>query len=897
MVKDPITGKKVPREVAIERGIIPMDDNATSPIIESVSGTSDENEKVIVKHVYDEPGKVHVSKEDVTNITLIDLSKSANDVTDGESLGTKTRARVTVEPRYQVTIGKAKTLSQSPEQEAKPIVLQKMRKRIVNVKEALQSGFIDMETADTFAKKMCNEKGDPITLSEAIRDNRIDANQGQIVDPQRGDVLSIKQAIDRGILDSESAHILVPLAKSLSVPSLYTQGLLDPVEGKIVHPETGVHLTLNEAIVCEIVDPLSNLMFTVDGHTETLQSAIANDTVDAERLLVKTQSGSVDLVNAIENKVLELKGPTKSSNIPPAGMTFPVALKRGLIDISKKEIRHPITGEHLPLEDAIKTDFIMALPYPVTPDSIEITKALESGLIDRDKATFFHPTTRTPIPIAEAVESGLLIIKSPRDENTAAITETVTSYHTITTKTVELLPGYALKNPTEVQDINTNNVITIEEARQRGIIKDVSETKQEFTTKDIKMSFNHAVEKGFVDMEKGIYTDPCTGIIMPIAKAVEEGILDTSSSKSKSVTPRKSPNNSLTVLEAVEQIYDEKTETFKDPETNESYNLTEAMKVGLIESDSVLYNVKTKESITTKEALEKGLLDPATGKMKIARDQKDHSISIAEAAKMGLLAVVAAPVLAGKAVVDAISSHKSKESKPSASVTKVSVSAKKESSPSAKMISSQIQITQKSHVDSQSEDKMLSLMETQKPFSDARIIEEIQTTEIEMEDDSQLRRITDEEMPRPISIIITRELTPQVLAELGVFDPVREKFLDPETGTISSFNDLVLNLKVFDPDRVLVKDLSSKTDLYVKLREAISRPLVDRNVAYMVDPKTGKKIPFFEAVRLGWIKEESEDETDTEQFAEPQALDLQEAIDIGVCNPITGTIQDPKTGQ
>lgn len=904
MVKDPVTGKKVPREVAIERGIIPMDDGtmATSPIIESASGTPDENEKVIVKHVHDEPREVRISKEDVENTTLIDSLKSANDIKDGESLGTKTRARVTVEPKYQVTIGKAKTLSQSPEREAKPIVLQKMRKRIVNVKEALQSGFIDMETADTFAKKMCNEKGEPITLSEAIRDNRIDANQGQIMDPQRGDVLSIKQAIDRGILDPESAHILVPLAKSLSVPSLYTQGLLDPVEGKIVHPETGAHLTLNEAIVCEIVDPLSNLMFTIDGHTETLQSAIANDTVDAEKLLVKTQGGSVNLVNAIENKVLELKGPAKSFNIPPAGMTFPVALKRGLIDISKKEIRHPITGEHLLLEDAIKKDFIMALPYPVTPDSIEITKALESGLIDRDKAIFFHPTTGTPIPIAEAVESGLLIIKSPRDENTAAITETITSYHTITTKTVELLPGYALKNPTEIQDINTGNIITIEEARQRGIIKDVSETKQEFTTKDIKMSFDHAVEKGFVDMKKGIYTDPCTGTIMPIAKAVEEGILDTSSSKSESVTPRKSPNDSLTVLEAIEQIYDEKTETFKDPETNESYNLMEAMKVGLIEPDSVLYNVKTKESITTKEAVEKGLLDPATGKMKIARDQKDHSISIAEATKMGLLAVVAAPILAGKAVVDAISSRKSKESKPSVSVTKLSVSAKKESSPPAKIISSQIQITQKSHVDSQSEDKTSNLIEMQKQtFSDARIIEEIQTEDDSelrrMEDDSELRRITDEEMPRHISIIITRELTPQVLAEFGVFDPVREKFLDPETGTITSFNDLVLNLKIFDPDRVLVKDLSSKTDLYVKLREAISRPLVDRNVAYMVDPKTGKKIPFFEAVRLGWIKEEPEDETDTEQFAESQALDLQEAIDIGVCNPITGTIQDPKTGQ
>lgn len=913
MVKDPITGQKIPREVAIERGIIPMPENATSPITESVGGTSDgENEKVVAQvTIHDKSEKVYVPKEDTKNAAFIDSSTSINDVPDGESLATKTRARVTVEPRYQVTIGKARTISQSPEQEAKPIVLQKMRKRIVKVEEALQSGLIDVETADTFAKKMCNEKGEPITLSEAIRDNRINVDQGQIVDPQRGDVLTIKQAVDRGILDPENAHILVPLAKSLSVHSLYKQGLLDPLEGKIVHPETGAHLTLNEAIVCEIVDPLSNLMFTIDGRTETLQSAIANDTIDADKLLVKTQGGSVNLVKAIENKVFELKESVKSSDIPPAGMTFPVALKRGLIDTSKKEVRHPITGEHLPLEDAIKEDFIMALPYPMAPDSIEITKALELGLIDRDNAIFFHPTTGTPIPIVEAVESGLLIIKPPaRGENTiTAITETITSYHTITTKTVALLPGYALKSAMEVQDINTGNIIAIEEARRRGIIKDESESKEEFTMKDIKMSFDHAVEKGLVDMKKGIYTDPCTGITMSIAKAVEEGILDTSSSKSESVLPKKSTNG-MTVLEAVEQIYDEETGTFKDPETNESYNLKEAMKVGLIESDSVLYNVKTKETITTKEAIEKGLLDPATGKMKTIRDQKNRPISIAEATKMGLLAVIAAPVLAGKAVVDAISSHK--ETKPNILVTaKSSVAHTAKEEPSVDISSTQIQVSQRlprsdSHeafneAPISQKSKKSNVAMTQEHLSiqekESLYAEEIDIVDMEIEDDNKLTTITDEELPKQVSIIITKELTPQVLAEFGVFDLVREKFLDPETGTIISFNDLVLNLKVFDPDRVLVKDLSSKTDSYVKLREAISRPLLDRNIAYMVDPKTGKKIPFFEAVRLGWIKEELEDESEKEKLTELQPLNLQEAIDTGMCDPITGTIQNPNSGQ
>lgn len=897
MVKDPITGKKVPQEVAIERGIIPMDNSAISPVSDFASVDDNRSDEKMLAQgtVHDGPETICISKEDTKIIRLTDPSKSINDVSDDKSLGTKTRARVTVEPRYQVTIGKARTLSQSPDREAKPIVLQKMRKRIVKVEEALQSGLIDVDTADAFVKKMCNEKGEPITLSEAIRDNRINANQGQIVDSQRGDVLTIKQAIDRGILDSEDAHILVPLAKSLSVHSLYTQGLLDPLEGKIVHPETGAHLSLNEAIVCEIVDPFSNLMFSVDGRTETLQSAIANDTIDADRSLVKTEDGSVNLVKAIESKIFEVNQPTESSDIPPAGMTFPVALKRGLIDMSKKQVCHPITGARLPLEDAIKEDFIMALPYPVAPDSIEITQALESGLIDKEKAMFFHPTTGTPIPIAEAVESGLLIIKPPTHDGSTAITETITSYHTITTKTVELLPGYALKSAMEVQDINTGNIITIDEARCRGIIKDESENKQEFTTKDIKMSFDHAVEKGFVDMKAGIYTDPCTGTTMSIAKAVEEGILDTSSARSDLNSSRNSSQNCLTVLEAVEKFYDETTATFKDPETNNSYNLTEAMEAGLIESDSVLYNVKTKESITTKDAIEKGLLDPNTGKMKTMRDQKDRPINIKEAAKLGLLAVVAAPVLAGKAVVDAIASHKSKETKPTAPITKSSVINKETSS---EISSRKIQVTQEPLCIDSHDVKNVS-QENDKPSiaTVEKLVSSRTNANVEREtEDNRLKDVlVQKDTQRQISIIITRNLSPQILAELGVFDVIREKFLNPETGIATSFNDLVLNLEVFDADRVFVKDLSSKTDSYVKLREAINRPLVDRNTAYMVDPKTGKKIPFFEAIRLGLIMQELD--VQKEQLTESFPLSLQEAVDVDLCNPSTGTVKDPNSGQ
>lgn len=969
MIKDPTTGEKIPREVAIERGLVPPEEisnvksssaiTVTETLLEDLRTSTDvpvsdfkANESVSSSDV--EPSR----QENGENVEIKDMviTKSftpEEDSTDTASLVAKARARVTTEPKYTVTIGKAKSFSQSPEREAKPIVLQKMKKRIVKASEAMESGLIDEKTVHVIETEISGDAEKKMTLSEAIESNRIDADSGKILDPQRGDVVSIKEALDRGILDPENADLLVPLAKSLSIPGLYKQGLLDPQEGKVIHPETGDHLTLNEAIVCGIVDPLSKII-QPNGQLDTLENAIANDVIDADRSLVKSEGGSINLVKAVEENVFENRERTKSFELPPAGMTFPVALKRGLIDPSKNEIRHPITGENVSLKDAIATDFIMTLPYPVAQDSIKITEALESGLIDKEKGVFVHPTTGTSIPIVEAVESGLLIIKTPeKDERISTITETVTSYHTITTKTIELLPGYVLLNATQVQNLETGDTLTIEEARDQGIIKDESEKKEEFTTKDIRITFSDAVEKGLVDMNAGTYTDPNTGAIMPISKAVEVGILDTSNQTNEPSTSVPTTQNSLTILEAIEQIYDDKTESFTDPESKKSYNLTEAIEVGLIEPDSVLYDVKTAETITTKEALEKGLLDPQTGKIK----QKDgeSSMSIAKAAKLGLLAVVAAPVLAGKAVVDAIQTRQTKKpSSPVESISAVestSISAVTQSKVDTVEPTSISTVTQSKvdvvepvlvspvtqskidkTIESESkklpdevegipldqESKLLStpkasakeiLQKEEKEVCDSFIanekstapIEEPQTTKIpdtiEIEDLDQQEREdledADEKSDEKLSqIVVSKDLSPRDLADRGLYNMENERFVDPTTDNIISFNEFVLDLQIFDPDNVWVKDLSKKSDKYVTLREAIDRPLVDRNVGYMVDPKSGKKIPFFEAVKLGWIEQRP-----SSVEKEPLTLSLQEAVEAGVCDPINAQIHDPKSGE
>ncbi|CAK9830262.1 DST [Anthophora retusa] len=1171
VVKDPITGKDVGIVEAVQRGIIDsktaeynVDENRKislldaakfgivtvvgSPLVPVTSSTPTTDTPVSHKVEAEQIGKEQISPVDQEEISVVgkpptSVSISESDsaigstammdsVTDSsptapseepsvsrteeeEAADAKFKSKTPFEPKYEAVIGET-MVPPTADSEVKSIVLQKMRKRVVKAKEALESGLIDAETAEIFAREMEMEDGKHVSLSEAIHSKKIDAGSGKIVDPQRGDVLNIGEAMERGILDPESADVLVPLAKSLSIPGLYKQGLLDPQEGKVVHPETGAHLTLKEAILCEIVDPLSILTCS-DGRTDTLRNAIESDHIDPENSLIKTsKGGSVSLVKAVESNVFA-DSSKDQERIPPAGMTFTVALERGLIDATGKEIIHPITKERLSLEDAIKGNFIMSLPCPVTSDSMEVTKAFEAGLIDREAGVFVHPTTGTPVPLLEAIESGLLVVK-PQETSvtttvTAGVTETVTSYHTVTTKTVEISPGYELVGPNEVKSIDTGDVIKMNEARERGIVRDVSEKKEEFTTKDIKMTFDDALQKGLLDMSTGTYTNPSTGCTMPIQEAIENGLLDDSSEHVDVET------NAAT--QQIEQVYDEKTERFVDPETNKSYTLSEAMEVGLVDPNTVIYDTRTAETVTTKEALERGIIDPVTGKTK--DDQGHGSVSLKQAAKLGLLAGVAAPILLGKAVYDAVrdataSKDKTKDVKQTEKITylkqeqttsstvqqKVSVSkakvtektvevlekgkieSVKESSevkedvlvskspekqvaellkkeveekkpveeqveekklekPSEKQVEekkpveeqveektlekpSEKQVEEKKPVEEQVEEKKLEkpsekqveekkpekpsekeveerkldedakkevrekkpeeasklqvqvdkakeletattkkeevktlekeqkveetskvvpaekekpedaakaqqqVRETkeepvskvekvakvpaqeEKPKDAVKIPEQIEkekklpTVEVDAaqveilekpEDSDAEEEFESDEESRRFVIQVTPDLTARDLVVRGAYDPDKEKFLDPETEEVISFNDFVLDLGIFDPDEVLVKDLSCKTsDRFVSLREAIAKPLVDRNIGYMVDPKTGKKIPFFEAVKQGLIKQKPPmKQREMSSIDGREGLTLRTAVETGLFDPSTCKIHDPVTNQ
>lgn len=998
VIIDPKTKEEIPVEDAYKRGLIDKNTYEKYQTEALIADAKQTEQSVTIKDPT--TGKTYTAHEAIQNGLLKpedlanvseELIKLPNDGTTpkvlsrvtislqgDQSLADKTRNRITIEPKYQVAIGRAHSIS--PDREAKKVVLQKLRKKIVKPKDAAQKGIIDRETADILDKKdtFRAPDGETLCLQEAVEYKKLDGEKGEIVDPQRGDILTINQAISRGILDPTGTNqILVPLNKSLSIPELYNQGLIDPETNKVVHPETGAHLTLKDAIVCDIVDPLSKLVEPA-GRRITLEKALESGTVDEVQSVVKTDRGNVDLQTAVESRIFVVDDVAKS-DIPPAGMTFPVAVKRGLIDFDKKEVIHPITKERIPLEEAINSDFLMAVPSPLQEESIQVSKAMDDNLIDPDKGTFTHPTTGELIPISEAVETGLLVIKPSATmvsfdttRPVTTVTETVTSIHTVTTKTIGILPGYALVNTNQVQNLSTGELIPIDDAKTRGIIVNESETKNVITLKDIKMSFAEALNKGLVDMNAGLYTDPQSGEKIAIEDALKGGLLEaapmatdcTVTDNAQSTTTK---TTELNIAEAFSTIYDEETAKFHDPEQPEKLlTFTEALEKDIIDPNSLVYDVNSQKPITVEQAVDKGLIDAKTGKVK---DEKSGmSVDFKKAAKMGLIAVigglaapVVAPVLAGAAAVRAVKELREKNktktpvtvktasdsSTAPMSIKAISITEKevikptikaviaKETKPVIRSDETSIEIIgiepyksdkiyDKEVIDDEvaeikkESDRKIDLSEYEKlPIGDAITQQKIipQVCRITFQDNELPYTVQDglnnkeispldivvvinknkvvllDESPKAI-LTISKELTPLKLAELGYFNMRTYTFIDAETQERISFEELIYIFQVIDPSTILIKDLTKKYPTYVTLDEGIRRLLIDRNSGQMVDPKTGKRISFFEAIKLKWIINVADKPKE-----KLQALTLEEIIDTDQFDSNNVQVTDSKTGE
>uniref|UniRef100_A0A182WG21 Uncharacterized protein n=1 Tax=Anopheles minimus TaxID=112268 RepID=A0A182WG21_9DIPT len=527
------------------------------------------------------------------------------------------------------------------EYDQEPRKLQKMRKCVLRPMDAADQGIIDQETARKLEDPTLFSNANT-TLADVLKNGKLNGESGKIVDPQRGHVLNLNQAIQRGMLDLRGTNmIFIPIARCLSLPALETQGLLNPSDSRIYHPESGQLLTLREALLCEIVDPLAEV--TIDERTMPLEQAISAGLVNEDRC---TLSGDMKIADAIDRGLCHTTN--YDSKIPPIGMSLPVVVERGLLDIEKKEVIHPISRVPMPLKVALNNDFIMATPYTPDVDGVQFLDAIDQGRIDTTKCTFRAPLKGTTdvveIPLREAIDSGKLIVKSlPKliqnlqaNHAVTSVQETVAAFHTITTKTVEIQSGYALISVNEVQDLQTGAIMSVEEAYKQGIISKPEETREEHLQQEVKIDLNEALLRGLLDVTKGTFIHPTSGEVMSISVAVDRGFIGSHSSSEE--TLNRSPEMSHKTIGKLEVSESTPSDSPKKPVSLSSVpEMVERKDTGTIAPSSVANSV------------------PSSG--------SNIGNNIKDAAKLGLMAVVGAPVLGGMAIAGAVKKAFEKKNK------------------------------------------------------------------------------------------------------------------------------------------------------------------------------------------------------------------------------------------
>ncbi|KAF8783432.1 Dystonin like protein [Argiope bruennichi] len=326
---------------------------------------------------------------------------------DTENVKKTLKAQYSI-PRFEVTIGKAQLADP-----AKAVILKKVKKRKVSPNDAAEQGIVDQKTANTLkdVEKLVGPDGKLLSLKEAVKLSLINGDDGVIKNPKNNETLNINQAIDGGILDADSGHFILPVGRSLSIPEAVNQGLVEPVQQKIVHPEHGEHLSIQEAIVCEIIDPNSGLKEPCSGKNLTLESAIETGIVDGINGDVQTWDGKISMLEAVKQNIFEDISSVQI-NLPPLAATFPVALSQGFVNVEERSYVHPITGQATPILEAIDRGLIMNTCGDQSEEAVHLWTALEKNLIDPVSCTFFHPKLEQIFSVGEAVDSGVLLISS-----------------------------------------------------------------------------------------------------------------------------------------------------------------------------------------------------------------------------------------------------------------------------------------------------------------------------------------------------------------------------------------------------------------------------------------------------------------------------------------------------
>ncbi|XP_033728126.1 plectin-like [Pecten maximus] len=203
-----------------------------------------------------------------------------------------------------------------------------------------------------------------MSVFQAMSQGILDPVHGKYINPDTGETMSIPEAIHKGLIQVDYREHLAnggingdgfsPLRNTMDTK-------IFPVAG-VVDPRTGEWIGVKEAISAGILDPRSGKYHNiVTGEEVDLLEAVRNGYLVADPALLEGYDGSTPFTfvefTDVSYKVTGVIDPTTGQEV-----SLKQAITDGYIDKANSLYRNPHTGEEIPLEDAIRQGFVKCVP-------------------------------------------------------------------------------------------------------------------------------------------------------------------------------------------------------------------------------------------------------------------------------------------------------------------------------------------------------------------------------------------------------------------------------------------------------------------------------------------------------------------------------------------------------
>ncbi|KIH68932.1 hypothetical protein ANCDUO_00727 [Ancylostoma duodenale] len=389
----------------------------------------------------------------------------------------------------------------------------------------------------------------------------------------------------------------------------------------------------------------------LDAHMEkiSLEDAIRAGIIDIRELSYRnpksgesiplTQAANMGLVDVTLAETLP-KGvcnPANNERIP-----IKRAIELGIVDARTGEVRDPHTRKRLTWLDIIKSVYQAITSDgvfdPTKGQRVPVTNALNEGLIDTKIGKYHNPITLEDIELKDAVDRGLIDSGTYEAITKPFLQDYRTNRHL---NLIDAVEAKLVDPKNKTIQLSRHSIVPIAKAVEDGRIP--SEIGEKLRQID-KLNFAEALGKGLIDVSSNIFTDPDTGRQITIAQAIEQGYIDTGNVEAMEGSDEK---NLCNILNSEE--FDENSGRIRDKRTSLHLTFKDAVERDVIDGDSLLHDLESGQTLTLREALVRKKIDN-DGKY-IAGNLR---MTLRDAVKGGLIALIASPMQAAQAVAEAV---------------------------------------------------------------------------------------------------------------------------------------------------------------------------------------------------------------------------------------------------